>query len=66
MVAKKTKTRRYVYWTKAEESELRKHSKARTPMGKLVKLFKRGEVPLRQKGAKLGLSLGHRKRRKKR
>ena len=65
-MAKKIKKRRYVYWTKAEEAELRKHSKARTPMTKLMKLFKRSMAPLRQKGASLGFSLGHRPRRKKR
>ena len=63
-MAKKTKKRRYVYWTKAEEAELRKHSKARTPMSKLVKLFKRGIAPLRQKGTTLGLTLGHRQPKK--
>ena len=61
-VAKKTK-RRIVRreYTKADERELRAHSKAKTPIVRIVKLTKRTEGSLRQKAMKLGISLGHRR-----
>jgi hypothetical protein len=61
-VAKKTKKKivRREY-TKADVNELRVHSKARTPLAKIVKLTKRTEGSLRQKALKLGISLGHRR-----
>jgi hypothetical protein len=54
-VAKKAKTKiiRREY-TKADVKELRAHSKARTPIAKIVKLTKRTEGSLRQKALKLG------------
>ena len=61
-VAKKTKkiiVRRE--YSKADVKELRAHSKARTPVGKIVKLTKRTEGSLRQKALKLGIGLGHRR-----
>ena len=48
-------------YTKADVKELRAHSKARTPLAKIVKLTKRTEGSLRQKARKLGISLGHRR-----
>jgi hypothetical protein len=61
-VAKKTKKKivRREY-TKADVNELQAHSKARTPLAKIVKLTKRTEGSLRQKALKLGISLGHRR-----
>ena len=61
-VAKKTKTKivRREH-TKADVKELRAHSKARTPLAKIMKLTKRTEGSLRQKALKLGISLGHRR-----
>ena len=53
----KTKTRRE--YTKADVKELRAHSKAKTPVDKIVKLTKRTESSLRQKAGKLGIRLGH-------
>jgi len=38
---------------------LKMHSKARTPVSKLVKLMNRTEGSLRQKALKLGIGLGH-------
>ena len=55
----KTKTRRE--YTKADVKELRAHSKAKTPVAKIVKLTKRTEGSLRQKALKLGIRLGHRR-----
>jgi hypothetical protein len=64
-VAKKAKKRVRRGYTKSEEKELRAHSKARTPVEKIVKLTKRTAAALRTKATKMGLSLGHRKRAKK-
>jgi hypothetical protein len=57
--AKKKSVRRE--YTKADVKELRAHSKARTPVAKIVKLTKRTEGSLRQKALKLGIKLGHRR-----
>ena len=65
-MAKKTKKRVIRPYTKTEEKELRAHSKAQTPVAKIAKLTKRTVVALRNKATKMGLSLGHRKRAKKR
>jgi hypothetical protein len=61
-VAKKTNKKivRREY-TKADVKDLRAHSKARTPLAKIVKLTKRTEGSLRQKALKLRISLGHRR-----
>jgi hypothetical protein len=65
-VAKKSKRpRRQRSWTRTLTADLKRHSKAKTPVAKLEKLFKRTGGALRQKALSLGLSLGH-KRRKKR
>jgi hypothetical protein len=67
-VAKKTKkavktTKKAVRreYSKADVKELRAHSKAKTPVAKIVKLTKRSEGSLRQKAIKLGIRLGHRR-----
>ena len=60
--AKKTSKRRSVKYTKADVKELRAHSKARTPVSKIVKAMKRSEGSLRQKALDLGIGLGHRRR----
>ena len=57
--AKKTVVRRE--YTKADVKELRVHSKAKTPVVKIMKLTKRSEGSLRQKALKLGIKLGHRR-----
>lgn len=56
-VKKKKSVRRE--YTKADMKELRAHSKAKTPVAKIVKLTKRTEGSLRQKALKLGIKLGH-------
>jgi hypothetical protein len=48
-----------VRWTKALLAELRRHSKARTPVAKIAKQMKRTEGALRQQARKLGIGLGH-------
>jgi hypothetical protein len=48
-----------VPWTKLLLAELRRHSKARTPVAKIAKQMKRTEGALRQQARKLGIGLGH-------
>ena len=60
-MAKKVKKAIRREYTKADVKELRAHSKARTPVAKIVKLTKRTEGSLRQKATKLGIRLGHRR-----
>jgi hypothetical protein len=50
-----------VPWTKALHAELRKHSKAKTPVTKISKMMKRSAGALRQQALKLGIGLGHRR-----
>jgi len=56
--AKKKKHPRRLY-TAAEVKLLKQHSKARTPVAKIVKQMKRSEGSLRQKALTLGIGLGH-------
>jgi hypothetical protein len=58
-VVKKVKKRIRREYTKDDVRELRAHSKAKTPVARIVKLTKRSEGSLRQKARVLGLSLGH-------
>ena len=58
-MAKKAKKTKRVAWTKSSHAELRKHSKARTPVAKISKLMKRTVGALRQQALKLGIGLGH-------
>jgi len=48
-----------VAWTKQQHTELRKHSKARTPVAKISKQMKQTAGALRQQAQKLGIGLGH-------
>ena len=58
-MVKKVKKRIRREYTKDDVKELRAHSKAKTPVARIVKLTKRSEGSLRQKARVLGLSLGH-------
>ena len=51
-------------WTRDEVKELRKHSKGRTPVKTVSRALKRTPAALRQKAYALGISLGHRNKRK--
>ena len=53
-------------WTRADEKELRQHSKAKTPVSKISKTMKRSAGALRQKARNMGFSIGHRPLPKKR
>ena len=46
-------------YTKDDVKELKAHSKAKTPLAKIVKLMKRSDGSLRQKALALGIGLGH-------
>ena len=56
---KRAKRRKRIAYTKADVRELRAHSKARTPVKKIVKAMRRTEASLRQKASALGIGLGH-------
>ncbi len=60
-MAKKAKKRVRREYTKAEEKELRAHSKVRTPVKKIAKLTKRTETALRSKASSMGMRLGHKR-----
>jgi hypothetical protein len=57
-VAKKKKQ---IAWTKAMQAELRRHSKAKTPVVEISKVMNRSTGALRQKSMQLGIRLGHRR-----
>jgi hypothetical protein len=59
--SKKAKARKLVAWTKSDLAELRKHSKAKTPIGRIAKVMKRTPGALRQKARLLGVKLGERR-----
>ena len=65
-MAKKVKRRTRKAWTRSLVAELRRHSKAKTSVARLTKIFKRTTGALRQKAQTLGISLGHQRRRRKR
>jgi hypothetical protein len=60
-MAKKIKRRTRREWTKEDVREIKRHSRARTPVARMSKLMKRTVGALRQKALHLGLSLGHRR-----
>jgi hypothetical protein len=60
------KTKRVIRrgWTRDEVKELKKHSKGKTPVKTVSRALKRTPAALRQKAYALGISLGHRNKRK--
>jgi hypothetical protein len=64
--AKTAKKRKRIMWTRSSVAELRRHSRDKTPVIKLIRLFRRSGPTLRQKARTLGLPLGHTRGRKKR
>ena len=60
------KTKRVIRreWARDEVKELKKHSKNKTPVKTVSKALKRTPAALRQKAYALGISLGHRNKRK--
>jgi hypothetical protein len=56
--AKKKKRMRKLY-TADDIKLLKQHSKARTPIAKIMRQMKRSEGSLRQKALALGIGLGH-------
>ena len=57
-VVKKVKKRIRREYSKEDVKELRVHSRAKTPVARIVKLTRRTEGSLRQKARGLGISLG--------
>ena len=53
-------------WSKADERDLKAHSKNKSPIRTVVRSMKRTAGALRQKAFSLGLSLGHRRSKKRR
>ena len=51
-------------WTRDEVKELRRHSKSKPPVKTVSRALKRTPAALRQKAYALGISLGHRNKRK--
>jgi len=60
LMAKTTASKR-MPWSKHQLAELRRHSKAGTPVAKVAKRMKRTEGALRQQALRLGIGLGHRR-----
>ena len=48
-------------WSKADDRELKGHSRAKTPVVKISKSMKRTVGTLRQRAFTLGFALGHRR-----
>jgi hypothetical protein len=61
-MAKKAKKRAYKVWTPADLRDLKRHSRAKTPVSNIVKAMKRTEATIRMKAYALGMSVGHRRR----
>ena len=51
--------KRLVRWTKKDDAEMRKHSRAKTRVKKVAKQLKRTENAVRQRASILGIPLGH-------
>ena len=63
-VARKTNGRGFAKkraWSKGDHRELKRHSKAKTPVSTISRAMKRTVGALRQQARKLGVGLGHRR-----
>jgi hypothetical protein len=63
-MARRKKTNRKskrVAWTKQHVSDLKAHSKTKTPVAKISKSMKRTPGAIRQKALSLGIPIGHRR-----
>jgi hypothetical protein len=59
---RKTNSRpKRVAWTRQHVSDLKAHSKKKTPVGNIAKSMKRTPGAIRQKAMSLGISVGHRR-----
>jgi hypothetical protein len=50
-----------VAWTRQHVSDLKAHSKKKTPVAKISKSMKRTPGAIRQKALSLGIAIGHRR-----
>jgi hypothetical protein len=60
-MAKKTRRVTRREWTSADVRDLKKHSRAKSPVASIAKLMKRTAGAIRQKALSLGLPVGHRR-----
>jgi hypothetical protein len=60
-MAKASRKRKRVAWSKQHVSDLKAHSKKRTPVAKISKSMKRTPGAIRQKALGLGIAIGHRR-----
>jgi hypothetical protein len=58
---KRTNRTKRVAWSKQHVSDLRAHSKKKTPVVQISKSMKRTPGAIRQKALSLGLAIGHRR-----
>jgi hypothetical protein len=58
---KTNRKNRQVAWSKQHVSDLKAHSKKKTPVAKISKSMKRTPGAIRQKALSLGISIGHRR-----
>ena len=61
MAKKSKKKAKRIAWSRAHHAELRKHSKAKTPVARISQMMKRTVGALRQQAIRLGIPLGHRR-----
>jgi len=59
-MAVKRKSKR-VAWSKQHVSDLKVHSKKKTPIATISKSMKRTQGAIRQKALSLGIAIGHRR-----
>lgn len=60
-MAKKAKPPARREWTTEDVKELKRHSKAKTPLDDISKVMNRTAGAVRQKATSLGIGLGHRR-----
>jgi hypothetical protein len=60
-MATRRKTNRKIAWSKQHVSDLKAHSKKKTPVAKISKSMKRTPGAIRQKALSLGIAIGHRR-----
>jgi hypothetical protein len=58
-MAKNTRGRKLVRWSKTDVKELKAHSRSKTAIAKIAKVMKRSPGAIRQKASSLGLPMGH-------
>ena len=60
-MAKKTRRATRRAWTSEDVRDLKKHSRAKSPVAAIARVMKRTAGAIRQKALALGLPIGHRR-----